>query len=68
VSRTGRLGASLCMRRGADWASSPGVEDCAALSSGWVAGQGVLEVVSNRLDLCLAAHRVPSLVGFAFKR
>jgi hypothetical protein len=29
VSRTGRLGTSLCMRRGADWASSPGVEDCA---------------------------------------
>jgi hypothetical protein len=61
--RTGRPGTSLCVRRGADGASSPGVEDCAR-----VADQSVLEEVSNRLDLCLAAHRVPSSAGSAFKR
>jgi hypothetical protein len=45
--------------------------DCAAArapSSGGVADQGVLEEVSNRLDLCLPAHRVPSSASSAFKR
>jgi hypothetical protein len=58
----------------------PGIDDCMrgrhrpagswtwAPSSGWVADLGVLEEMLNRLDLCLAAHRVSSSAGSAFKR